>query len=85
MKGLIKKELLIHDQYCEDSTLANLLSGFDYPEFPVPMGVLRQVEEIPYEEKIEQQIKTQIEKKWCRRSGKAFKRQSSLDKLKKTF
>jgi hypothetical protein len=26
------------------------------------MGILRQVEEIPYEEKIEQQIKTQIEK-----------------------
>ena len=61
-EGVNKKELLIHDQYCEDSTLANLLSGFDYPEFPVPMGVLRQVEEIPYEEKIEQQIKTQIEK-----------------------
>ena len=60
--GVNKKELQIHDQYCEDSTLANLLSGFDYPEFPVPMGVLRQIEEIPYEEKIEQQIKTQIKK-----------------------
>jgi 2-oxoglutarate ferredoxin oxidoreductase subunit beta len=39
------------------------LSGFDYPDFPVPMGVLRQVENTPYEVKIEQQIKTQIEKK----------------------
>jgi 2-oxoglutarate ferredoxin oxidoreductase subunit beta len=62
-EGVNEKELLIHDQYCEDSTLANLLSGFDYPEFPVPMGILRQVEHTPYEEKIEQQIKTQIEKK----------------------
>ena len=62
-EGVNEKELLIHDQYSEDSTLANLLSGFDYPEFPVPMGILRQVEHTPYEEKIEQQIKTQIEKK----------------------
>jgi 2-oxoglutarate ferredoxin oxidoreductase subunit beta len=62
-EGVNEKELLIHDQFCEDSTLANLLSGFDYPGFPVPMGILRQVEYTPYEEKIEQQIKTQIEKK----------------------
>ena len=62
-EGVNEKELLIHDQYCEDSTLANLLSSFDYPEFPVPMGILRQVEHIPYEDKIEQQIKMQIEKK----------------------
>ena len=57
-KDFNEKELLIHDQFCEDSTLANLLSGFDYPDFPVPMGILRQVEYTPYEEKIEQQIKT---------------------------
>ena len=53
----------MYDQYCENSKLANLLSGFDYPEFPVPMRILRQVEHVPYEDKIEQQIKTQIEKK----------------------
>ncbi|MEO1837923.1 MAG: 2-oxoacid:ferredoxin oxidoreductase subunit beta, partial [Candidatus Lambdaproteobacteria bacterium] len=43
-KGFNEKELLMHDQYCEDSALANLLSGFDYPDFPVPMGIFRQVE-----------------------------------------
>ena len=53
----------MYDQYCENSKLANLLSGFDYPEFPVPMRILRLVEHVPYEDKIEQQIKTQIEKK----------------------
>jgi 2-oxoglutarate ferredoxin oxidoreductase subunit beta len=57
-EGVNEKELVTHDQFCEDSTLANLLSGFDYPDFPVPMGILRQVEYTPYEEKIEQQIKT---------------------------
>ena len=57
-EGVNEKELLIHDQFSEDSTLANLLCGFDYPDLPVPIGILRQVEYTPYEEKIEQQIKT---------------------------
>ena len=52
-EGVNEKELLIHVQYCEDSTLANLLSNFDFTEFTVPMGILRQVEHIPYEDKIE--------------------------------
>ena len=62
-KDFNEKELLIHDQFCEDSTLANLLSGFDYPDFPVPMGIIRQVESSTYGEKIEEQVKSQIEKK----------------------
>jgi 2-oxoglutarate ferredoxin oxidoreductase subunit beta len=62
-KDFNEKDLLMHDQYCEDSALANLLSGFDYPDFPVPMGIFRQVENSTYEEKIEEQIKSQIEKK----------------------
>ena len=36
-EGVNEKELLIHDQYCEDSTLTNLFSSFDYPEFLVSM------------------------------------------------
>ena len=62
-KDFNEKDLLIHDQFCEDSTLANLLSGFDFPEFPVPMGIIRQVESLTYGDKIEEQIKSQIEKK----------------------
>ena len=42
---------------------SNLLSGIDYPDFPVPMGIFRQVENSTYGEKIEEQIKSQIEKK----------------------
>ena len=57
-EGVSEKELLTNDQFCEDSTPANLLSGFDYPDLPMPMGILRQVEYTYYEEKIEQQIKT---------------------------
>jgi 2-oxoglutarate ferredoxin oxidoreductase subunit beta len=61
--GTNENDLLKHDQYSKDSTLANLLSSFDFPAFPVPMGVLRQVRNSIYGEIIEQQIKTQLEEK----------------------
>ena len=52
-----------HDQFSNESTLANLLSNFEFPEFPVPMGVLRQISKTTYEEKIDFQIKKQTETK----------------------
>ena len=60
--GFNRDELLSHDQYSSDSTLANLLSSFNHPEFPVPMGVLRQIENVTYGEIIEKQINSQIDK-----------------------
>jgi hypothetical protein len=61
-KGFSKEELLRHDQYSSDSTLANLLSNFNFPEFPVPMGVLRQINSSTYGEIIEKQINSQVDK-----------------------
>ena len=60
--GFNRDELLSHDQYSSDSTLANLLSSFNHPEFPVPMGILRQIENVTYGEIIEKQINSQIDK-----------------------
>jgi len=56
------EDILRHDQFSSDSTLANLLSNFNYPEFPVPIGVLRQIKNPTYEEIIEKQINSQIDK-----------------------
>ncbi len=61
--GFDKTKLIKHDQFTNESTLANLLSNFEYPDFPVPMGVIRQIEKSTYEEKIDYQIKIQTEKK----------------------
>ena len=61
--GFDKNKLIKHDQFTNESTLANLLSNFEYPDFPVPMGVIRQIEKSTYEEKIDYQIKIQTEKK----------------------
>ena len=57
-----KNDLLRHDQYSSESTLANLLSNFNYPEFPVPMGILRQIKESTYGDIIENQINSQLDK-----------------------
>jgi len=61
-EGFNKDDILRHDQYSSDSTLANLLSNFNYPEFPVPMGVLRQIKESTYGEILENQINSQVDK-----------------------
>ena len=58
--GVTKKK---HDKFSNESGLANLLSNFEYPEFPVPMGIIRQIEKTTYEEKIDSQIKKQTEAK----------------------
>ncbi|HJP41316.1 MAG TPA: 2-oxoacid:ferredoxin oxidoreductase subunit beta [Dehalococcoidia bacterium] len=49
--------LLVHDSSRQDPTLAYMLAGMDYPAYPVPLGVLRQVDAPVYEDIIEQQIK----------------------------
>lgn len=54
---------LVHDQKSEDPIMAHLLSGMNFPDFPVPMGVFRQVEHPRFEESIEDQIQSQIDKK----------------------
>ena len=40
-----------------------MLSVVKYPDFPVSMGIFRQVETSTYEEKVAQQINAQVEKK----------------------
>ncbi len=48
--------LLVHDASLENSILADILAGMDYPAFPVPVGVFRQVETATYEGLVAKQI-----------------------------
>jgi 2-oxoglutarate ferredoxin oxidoreductase subunit beta len=43
-EGYSEKDLLVHDETSDDPILAYLLSRMFYPEFPVPVGVLRNVD-----------------------------------------
>jgi 2-oxoglutarate ferredoxin oxidoreductase subunit beta len=60
-KGITESDLLVHDETLEDPTIAFLLSRMDYPEYPVPIGVLRAVQRPTYEELMAQQIQHAIE------------------------
>ncbi len=54
--GLGPDDCLKHDE--TDSTLAILLARMDYPEFPVPMGVLYRKERPTYDALINEQLDT---------------------------
>ncbi|HEX6031332.1 MAG TPA: 2-oxoacid:ferredoxin oxidoreductase subunit beta [Tepidiformaceae bacterium] len=48
--------LLVHDANLDNPTLANILVGMDYPAFPVPIGVFRDVEAPTFDGLIEKQV-----------------------------
>jgi 2-oxoglutarate ferredoxin oxidoreductase subunit beta len=50
--------LLVHDEHLESSILANILATMDYPAFPVPTGVFRQVEAPTYEDLVAAQVES---------------------------
>jgi 2-oxoglutarate/2-oxoacid ferredoxin oxidoreductase subunit beta len=48
--------LLVHDVSNPHTNLANILIQMDYPDFPVPVGVIRQVDSPRYEELLTKQV-----------------------------
>jgi 2-oxoglutarate ferredoxin oxidoreductase subunit beta len=59
--GITEADILVHDETLEDPTIAFMLSRMDYPEFPVPVGVIRAVQRPTYNDLMEQQIAKAIE------------------------
>lgn len=52
-----KSDLLVHDEHCENSTLAMILSGLSgYDGLPLPLGVFRDVVRPCYEDGLSEQI-----------------------------
>ena len=60
-----EEDLLVHDEQAEDPTLAYLLSRMWWPDFPVPVGVLRAVQRPTHDELLQGQIDDAV-----RRDGK---------------
>ncbi len=50
-------DLLINDEYSENSNLAFMLSRMAYPEFPVPIGVFREDDHPVYEQAVMEQVR----------------------------
>lgn len=62
--GVEEKDLLVHDSKLDDTTYAFLLSKLAFPEFPTPMGVIRDVEnKLVYEDQVVEQIEAAKAKK----------------------
>jgi 2-oxoglutarate ferredoxin oxidoreductase subunit beta len=59
--GVSEKDILVHDETLEDPTIAFMLTRMDYPEFPVPVGVIRAVQRPTYNDLMEEQIARAIE------------------------
>ena len=59
--GIGESDLLVHDETREDPTIAFMLSRMRWPDFPVPVGVLRAVQRPTYEALMSEQIEHAIE------------------------
>src|SRR5919109_2620740 len=54
--GVTEDDLLVHDEAAEDPYLALVLSRMFWPEFPVPVGVLRATSRPTHDQLIEDQL-----------------------------
>jgi len=61
-EGINENDLIVHDEKAPDSYLAYMLARMEYPDYPVPVGVFRDVEKPTYEDLLTGQVQTAIEK-----------------------
>jgi 2-oxoglutarate ferredoxin oxidoreductase subunit beta len=54
--GVSENDLLVHDEKNPDPIVHHILARMQWPEFPVPLGVLRAVERKTYDEMLTQQV-----------------------------
>ncbi|MFL5779129.1 MAG: thiamine pyrophosphate-dependent enzyme, partial [Chloroflexota bacterium] len=58
--GITEDDLLVHDETAEDPYLAFMLSRMFWPEFPVPVGILRAVPRPTHDQLIEDQLRAAV-------------------------
>src|SRR5687767_471469 len=54
--GVTEADLLVHDIYLEDPSVAFMLARMEQPEFPQPVGIFRAVQRATYEDLMTNQI-----------------------------
>jgi 2-oxoglutarate ferredoxin oxidoreductase subunit beta len=58
--GVTEADLLVHDEAAEDPYLALVLSRMFWPDFPVPVGVLRAISRPTHDRLLEDQVSAAI-------------------------
>ena len=61
--GVTEKDILVHDAHCMDNTLQLKLALMEGPDFPVALGVIRDVEAPTYDDAVNAQIEEVTAKK----------------------
>lgn len=56
--GITENDILVHDAQAQDPTIHFMLTRMGLPDFPVALGVIREVESTVYEDVLMDQIKT---------------------------
>jgi len=54
--GFTEEDLLIHDPKADNHVYSHILASLEAPEFPVPVGIFRQIERPSYDELLNEQI-----------------------------
>jgi 2-oxoglutarate ferredoxin oxidoreductase subunit beta len=54
--GITEKDILVHDAHCQDNTLQMKLALMEGPDFPIALGVIRDVEAPTYNEAVHEQL-----------------------------
>ena len=60
--GITQDDLFVHDETAKDPSLAYLLTRFEHPQFPVPIGVFRAVEEPTYDRMVNEHLDAAVKK-----------------------
>jgi 2-oxoglutarate ferredoxin oxidoreductase subunit beta len=58
--GITEADILVHDESSDDPTIHNMLARIYYPEFPVPVGVIRDVPRPTLVELIDAQVRDAV-------------------------
>jgi 2-oxoglutarate ferredoxin oxidoreductase subunit beta len=60
--GITVDDLLVHDIYLKDPSVAFMLARMEYPDFPQPVGIFRAIARPTYEDMLVEQINAAISK-----------------------
>lgn len=60
--GITENDLLVHDIYLTDPSVAFMLARMEQPDFPQPVGIFRAVERATYEDMMDDQIAAAVAK-----------------------
>jgi 2-oxoglutarate ferredoxin oxidoreductase subunit beta len=60
--GITENDLLVHDIYLHDPSVAFMLARMEQPDFPQPVGIFRAIERATYEDMMGDQIQAAVAK-----------------------